>query len=271
MLTYPDLDPVAIQIGPVAVHWYGLMYAAAFALGWWILQRRRQRLGLTADQVGDLAFYVILGVILGGRLGYVLFYNPAFYAAHPLQILAVWDGGMAFHGGLVGVVVAGIVFAQRYDLRILELADYLTPVVPIGLGLGRIGNFINGELWGRTADPDLPWAMIFPHVDRLPRHPSQLYEALGEGLLLLAVVLAIDRLRLRPGRLFGAFLTGYGVVRFLLEYFRAPDPQLGLLALGLSMGQWLCLPMIAVGAWLLLRRSAQPPAAGDGVRPSRAA
>ena len=271
MLTYPDLDPVAVQIGPLAVHWYGLMYAAAFGLGWWILQRRRERLGLTAEQVGDLAFYVILGVILGGRVGYVLFYNPAFYAAHPLQILAVWDGGMAFHGGLLGVVVAGIVFARRFRLRILDLADYLTPVVPIGLGLGRIGNFINGELWGRPADPGLPWAMIFPHVDRLPRHPSQLYEVLGEGVLLLVLVLAVARLRTRSGRLFGTLLAGYGVVRFGLEYFRAPDPHLGLLALGLSMGQWLSLPMVIAGVWLLVRSDDQASASDGDARPSRAA
>jgi len=262
VLTYPRLDPVAIEFGPVAIHWYGIMYAIAFGLGWWLLQRWRGRLGLSAEAVGDLVFACILGVIAGGRLGYVLFYNLGHYLGRPLEIFAIWDGGMSFHGGLVGVVLAVIWFARRQKLPILAVGDYLVPVVPIGLGLGRIGNFINGELWGRPADPDLPWAMVFPHVDRVPRHPSQLYEALLEGLVLFVVVWLFARQPRRHGRVFGLFLLGYGLARFAVEYFRAPDPQLGTLALGLSMGQWLSLPMIAVGAWLLTA----PPTP----RPSRA-
>jgi len=265
VLTYPRLDPVAVEFGPVAIHWYGIMYALAFGLGWWVLQWRRQRLGLSAEAVGDLVFACILGVILGGRLGYVLFYNLGYYLRHPFEIIALWDGGMAFHGGLVGVVLAVIWFARRQRLPILAVGDYLVPVVPIGLGLGRLGNFINGELWGRPADPDLPWAMVFPHVDRLPRHPSQLYEALLEGLVLFAVVWWFASRPRRHGRVFGLFLLGYGLARFAVEYFRAPDPQLGTLALGLSMGQWLSLPMIAVGAWFLLAPpGSRAPAADQG-------
>jgi phosphatidylglycerol:prolipoprotein diacylglycerol transferase len=262
VLVYPEIDPVAIAIGPIRIHWYGIMYALAFGLGWWLLVRRRARLGLSAEQVGDFAFACILGVILGGRLGYVLFYNPAYYMGHPLAVFAVWDGGMAFHGGLLGVVVAGVWFARRHRLAILRLADFITPVVPIGLGLGRLGNFINGELWGRPANPELPWAMVFPHVDRVPRHPSQLYELLLEGVALFAVIWALDRRLHGAGRLFGVLLLGYGLVRFGVEYFRAPDPQLGLLVLGLSMGQLLSLPMVAVGLWLLVRRAEgrEPPA-----------
>lgn len=260
MLVYPEIDPVAVSFGPVRIHWYGIMYAVAFGLAWWILSRRHGRLGLSREQVGDLVFAGILGVILGGRLGYVLFYNPGYYLTHPLAVFAIWDGGMAFHGGLLGVAVAGIWFARRNGLGILALADFITPIVPIGLGLGRLGNFINGELWGRPATPDLPWAMVFPHVDRLPRHPSQLYELLLEGVALFALVWVLDR-RLRvPGRLFGVLLLGYGLMRFGVEYFRAPDPQLGLLLLGLSMGQLLSLPMVAVGGWLLARRPAAHPA-----------
>ena len=257
MLVYPDIDPVAVRFGPVAIHWYGVMYAVAFAVAWWLLQRRRERVGLTPEQVGDLVFAGVLGVILGGRLGYVLFYHLGYYLDHPLGVFAIWDGGMSFHGGLIGVVIAGVWFARRTGRGILALADYLTPVVPIGLGLGRIGNFINGELWGRPADPDLPWAMVFPHVDRIPRHPSQLYEALLEGLVLFLAVWLFERRARASGRVFGLLLAGYGVARFGVEYFRAPDEHLGVLALGLSMGQWLSVPMIAVGGWLLLRPAAQ--------------
>ncbi|KPV40287.1 diacylglyceryl transferase [Thiohalorhabdus denitrificans] len=265
MLEYPRIDPVAIEIGPFAVHWYGLMYAAAFLLGWWLLRVRRHRLGLTPEDIGDLAFACILGVVLGGRLGYVLFYNPGYYLGHPLEVFAVWDGGMSFHGGLLGVVASVVWFARRHGQPILAVGDFLTPVAPIGLGLGRIGNFINGELWGRPADPDLPWAMVFPHVDRVPRHPSQLYEALLEGLVLFLVVWLYARVPRRHGRVFGLFLLLYGVLRFGVEYFRAPDPHLGAVALGLSMGQWLSVPMVAVGAWLV----AAPPGRHGEAAPGR--
>ncbi len=248
---YPDIDPVAIRIGPIALHWYGLMYALAFLLGWWLLYRRRHQLGLEPATVGDLAFACLLGVVLGGRLGYVLFYKPFFFLSHPWKIPALWEGGMSFHGGLVGVVAAAIWFAHRYAKPILATGDYLIPAVPLGLGLGRLGNFINGELWGRPTE--VPWGMVFPHVDAVPRHPSQLYEAFLEGLVLFAVVSWYARYPRRPGRVLGLFLVGYGVARFFVEFFRAPDPHLGILALGMTMGQWLTLPMLAVGGWLLVR------------------
>ena len=253
MLTYPQIDPVAIQFGPVAVHWYGIMYALGFGAAAWWLHRQRHRVGLHADAVGDLLFACILGVIVGGRLGYVLFYQPGAFLSEPLSVLAVWQGGMSFHGGLLGVLVAVAWFAHRQRLPMLTVGDYLAPVAPIGLGLGRLGNFINGELWGRVASPDLPWAMVFPHVDAQPRHPSQLYELLLEGVVLFVLVAGYHRTGPARGRVAGMFLTGYGGARFAVEYFRAPDPFLGELAVGWTMGQWLSLPMLLVGVWLLLR------------------
>ncbi len=255
MLIYPDLDPVAVTLGPLQIHWYGIMYVLAIGFGWGFLLKRRDELSLSAEGVGDLVFAVIIGVILGGRLGYVVFYNPVYYFHHPLEIIALWDGGMSFHGGLIGTALAAAWFARQSHLSILALGDHLSLIAPVGLGLGRLGNFINGELWGRPADPGLPWAMIFPHVDRVPRHPSQLYEALGEGLVLWLMVWLASRRRRRRGQTVGILLSGYGAIRFGLEFFRAPDPHLGLLFAGLSMGQILSLPMVGIGVWLLLGKA----------------
>ncbi len=262
MLTHPQFDPVAIAIGPVAVHWYGLMYLIAFAQFWWLGKRRIERglaPGWRVEALDDLIFYGVLGVILGGRLGQVLFYEPEHYLAHPAEILAVWKGGMSFHGGMLGVFAAMILIARKYGRRWLEVTDFIAPLVPLGLAAGRMGNFINGELWGRPADPSLPWAMVFPHVDALPRHPSQLYQMAGEGLLLF-VLLWLYAARPRPvGAVSGVFMIGYGLFRFLAEYFRTPDAGIFGLSYTVSMGQWLSLPMIAIGVWLLARsRTAQP-------------
>ena len=263
MLIHPQFDPVALALGPVQVHWYGLTYLAAFGLFYWLATRRILQpvyaaRGWTPREVEDLLFYGIVGVILGGRLGYVLFYKPAYYLAHPAEIVAVWKGGMAFHGGLLGVIVALAVFAWVRKRRFLEVTDLVAPCVPTGLACGRVGNFINGELWGRAADASLPWAMVFPQSGTdLPRHPSQVYQFLMEGLLLFALLWLYGRSRgahhradgtVVWGRVSGLFLVGYGLFRFIAEYFREPDSFLGLLALNLSMGQWLCVPMMVAGA-----------------------
>jgi len=256
MLIHPQFDPVAVAIGPVAIHWYGLMYLAAFAQFWWLGKRRIERglaPGWQTAALDDLIFYGVLGVILGGRLGQVLFYEPAYYLAHPLEILAVWKGGMSFHGGMLGVFVAMIFIARKYQRRWLAVTDFIAPLVPLGLAAGRLGNFINGELWGRVADPALPWAMVFPHVDALPRHPSQLYQLAGEGLALF-VLLWLYAAKPRPtGAVSGMFLIGYGTFRFLAEYFRTPDAGIFGLSYTVSMGQWLSLPMIAAGVALMMR------------------
>lgn len=258
MFTYPQIDPVALQIGPFAVHWYGLMYLLAFAMAW-LLGRRLIARGVTRlspRDHEDLLFYAILGVIVGGRLGYVLFYKPAYYLANPLQIPAVWQGGMAFHGGLIGVLVVLAWFARRRGFRLLEIGDFVAPLVPLGLAFGRLGNFINGELWGRVTTA--PWAMVFPGSDGLPRHPSQLYQFALEGLLLFCIVWWFARQPRRLGRVSAVFLLGYGTLRFLAEFTREPDSFLGLLAGGLSMGQWLSLPMILAGI-MVWRWSAKQP------------
>lgn len=261
MLLHPQIDPVALQIGPLAVHWYGLTYLAAFALFMLLATRRLQHpqfVGLPAAQawsrrdVEDILFLGVMGVILGGRLGYCLFYKPAYYAAHPLEVFAVWQGGMSFHGGLIGVMLAELWFARTRQRPLLQVADFVAPCVPIGLAMGRLGNFINGELWGRVASPDLPWAMVFRGAGELPRHPSQLYQFLGEGVFLFALLWLYARQPRVTGQVSAVFLMGYGVLRFLAEFFREPDAHLGLLGLGLSMGQWLSLPMVlaGVGLWL---------------------
>lgn len=256
MLMHPQFNPVAFSVGPLQVHWYGLTYLVAFGL---FLATARLRLGQpqVAAQgwqprdVEDLLFFGILGVILGGRLGYALFYKPELYLAQPLELLKVWQGGMSFHGGLLGVITAMWVFAWRRGRPLLQVTDLIAPCVPLGLASGRIGNFINGELWGRAADPALPWAMVFPQSGLLvPRHPSQLYQFALEGLLLFALLWWVARRRLGLGQLSGAFLMGYGSLRYIAEFFREPDAFLGLLALGMSMGQWLCVPMVALGAVL---------------------
>jgi len=252
MFVRPQFDPVAFHIGPLAVHWYGLMYLAGFMAFLWLGRKRIARMNnpqITVKLLDDLLFYGVIGVILGGRLGYVLFYKPEYYAAHPLEIFAVWQGGMSFHGGFLGVLVAMAWFARKHNLRWLELTDFIAPLVPPGLAFGRLGNFINGELWGRPTN--VPWAMIFPNVDNVPRHPSELYEFFLEGVVLFTVLWIYARTPRPLGAISGLFLIGYGSLRFLVEFTREPDNFLGLLSLGLSMGQWLSLPMIIAGVVLM--------------------
>ncbi len=253
MLIHPQIDPVALQLGPVAVHWYGLTYLAAFGLFMWLGIRRLQHPPFatlpqwTRRDVEDILFLGVMGVVLGGRVGYCLFYKPAYYLANPLEILAVWQGGMSFHGGLLGVLLAMVWFARTRQRPWLQVMDFVAPCVPTGLAAGRVGNFINGELWGRVADPSLPWAMVFRGAGDLPRHPSQVYQFLLEGLLLFVLLWLYARGPRKTGQVSAAFLVGYGSFRFIAEFFREPDAHLGLLGLGLSMGQWLCVPMIAAG------------------------
>ena len=272
MLVHPQFDPVAVSLGPYtvggvtlgpfAIRWYGIMYLIGFVLfvvlGRW-RARRNMLTGWRASDVDDMLFYGVFGVILGGRLGYVLFYKPEHFLAHPLEIPQLWQGGMSFHGGLIGVLVAMWFFARRRGRRWLDVMDFVAPMCPLGLAAGRLGNFINAELVGRVTD--VPWAMVFPNVDAQPRHPSQLYEFGLEGIVLF-VILWTYALRPRPmGAVSGLFLLGYGIARFVVDFTRAPDDFLGLLALGLSMGQWLSLPMIVLGAGMMLwayRRARKP-------------
>ncbi len=256
MLVHPQFDPVALHLGPVQIHWYGLTYLVAFGLFLWLAGRRVQRpwfaqAGWTRRDVEDMLFYGVLGVVLGGRLGYALFYKPDVYLANPLEILAVWRGGMAFHGGLLGVIVAMALFARRRGRPFLQVMDVVAPCVPTGIAAVRIGNFINGELWGRAADASLPWAMAFPQSGSMAaKHPSQIYQALLEGLLLFVLLWWYAQRQRARGQVAAAFVFGYGVFRFVAEFFREPDSFLGLLALGMSMGQWLCVPMMVAGAWM---------------------
>jgi phosphatidylglycerol---prolipoprotein diacylglyceryl transferase len=257
MLIHPQIDPVAIQIGAFGIHWYGLMYLLAFVqfmlLGRLCIKRPYyQALGWTTKDLEDLLFAGVLGVVLGGRIGYSLFYMPEFYLANPLSILKVWEGGMSFHGGLLGVILAMVWFAHRKKTSFWTVSDLVAPLVPFGLAFGRLGNFINGELWGRPTD--LPWAMVFPMVDAIPRHPSQIYQLLFEGVLLGLVLWVYAQKPRRLGQVSGLFLLGYGICRFLVEFAREPDAFLGLLGLGLSMGQWLSIPMILFGIYLLKRQ-----------------
>jgi phosphatidylglycerol:prolipoprotein diacylglycerol transferase len=284
VLVHPQFDPVAISLGPLAIHWYGLMYLLAFAsfylLGRLQIQSDRQVSGMTLRDLEDMLVYGVLGVVIGGRLGYVFFYQPGYFLNHPLEALALWQGGMAFHGGLMGVIVALLLFSARrvhlgqpamldeegnpvvkrrlsFSRRFWALADYVAPLVPLGLAFGRLGNFINGELWGRPTDPTvIPWAMVFPQSGTdLARHPSQIYQFLGEGLLLFAVLFILSRKPQKRGVLASSFLLGYGAFRFLAEFGREPDAFLGLLAVleplgleaSLSMGQWLSVPMMILG------------------------
>lgn len=247
MLTYPQFDPVIFRIGPLAVRWYGLMYLLGFGAAYFIIRHlaRLRHLPLDKQQLSDLLFYGVLGVILGGRLGYTLFYNLPYYIEHPIKILAVWEGGMSFHGGLLGVVVAITVYCVKKGLPLLQVGDILVTAATIGLGLGRLGNFINGELWGRVTR--VPWGMVFPGAGPFPRHPSQLYEAVLEGPVLFIILYLLHRRKASVGVPFFAFFLGYGIFRFVLEFFRQPDAQLGFLWGGATMGQLLCLPMILAG------------------------
>ena len=268
MLMYPQFDPIAIKIGPLAVHWYGLTYLVAFGLFLLLGIRRLKDQPFAAinkptpwvrKDVEDILFYGVLGVIVGGRLGYCLFYKPGYYLSHPLEIFAVWQGGMSFHGGLIGVIVSMVLFAKLKGRPWLQVADFVAPCIPLGLASGRIGNFINGELWGRFASADLPWGMVFPQSgSMLPRHPSQIYQFLLEGVLLFVLLWWYSRKPRGEGQVAGVFLIGYGVLRFTAEYFREPDDFLGLLSLGMSMGQWLCVPMVVLGVYLWQRGKGLP-------------
>jgi phosphatidylglycerol:prolipoprotein diacylglycerol transferase len=251
VLAHPDIDPIAFQIGPLAVRWYGLMYLTGFGFAWWLGTRRIDQgaAPVTRQVFDDMIFAAVIGVILGGRLGYVLFYKPSEYLAHPLKIFAVWEGGMSFHGGLLGVMLAMAFIAWRQKINYLRLMDFVAPVCPLGLAAGRMGNFINGELWGRVTD--VPWGMVFRGAGDAPRHPSQLYEFSLEGLALFAIVWWFSSKPRPTGQVSGLFLLGYGSFRFIAEFAREPDSFLGFLALGLTMGQWLCLPMIAGGIALM--------------------
>ncbi|WP_207260008.1 prolipoprotein diacylglyceryl transferase [Desulfovibrio sp. Huiquan2017] len=253
MLNYPQFDPVMISLGPLELRWYGMMYVFGILSGWLLGRYRAAKPWnkMTPERMDDFLTWAILGVVLGGRIGYVLFYNPSFYLANPLKVFAVWEGGMSFHGGCLGVLLVCWLFGRSHDMTFLEVGDFVSPLVPPGLFFGRIGNFINGELWGRYTD--LPWAMPFPGAGGLPRHPSQLYEAALEGVLLFIIVWVYSA-KPRPKGCVGAlFLLGYGAFRFLVEFAREPDRQLGFVALHwMSMGQVLCLPMILFGAgWLI--------------------
>lgn len=255
MLLHPQFDPVAFSVGPLSVRWYGLMYLVAF-VQFILLGRLRikNRPGfLTVEQLDDLLFYGMLGVILGGRLGQVLFYEPGYYLANPLEILAVWKGGMSFHGGFLGVLVAMGLWTRKHALNWFDVMDFVAPLVPLGLAAGRIGNFINGELWGRVADPKLPWAMIFPQSgDMQPRHPSQLYHVGLEGLALFVILWLYSRQPRPRAAVSGVFLIGYGSFRFITEFFREPDHGIFGQSYTISMGQWLSLPMILTGVAMLV-------------------
>ncbi len=260
MIPFPQIDPVIFRIGPLAVRWYGLMYLLGFAGSFFYMRyiARLINFSMNSEEISDLIFYGVFGVIFGGRIGYTLFYNFGYYASHPLEIFAVWQGGMSFHGGLLGVVVAILVFCKRRQKPILEVGDIVAAATPIGLGFGRLGNFINGELWGRVTD--VPWGVVFPGAGSLPRHPSQLYEALLEGCLLFVILWVVHKLNIKRGVPIFIFLGGYGLCRFVVELFRQPDAHIGFLWSGVTMGQILSLPMIIVGLagifWLYKGRPA---------------
>ena len=283
MFVHPQFDPIAIHIGSFGIHWYGLMYLAGFMTFLWLGRKRIAMLNkaqaptpetgrarkkthgnavtnhfpIDNKLLDDLLFYGVLGVIIGGRLGEVLFYSPGYYFSHPLKIIAVWEGGMSFHGGFIGVMVAMAWFAHKQRLRWLQITDFGIPMIPPGLGFGRLGNFINGELWGRPTD--MPWGMVFPRVDSLPRHPSQLYEFALEGVVLFVLMWLYARKPRPAGAVTGLFMIGYGSFRFLVEFTRNPDDGIfGLMTFGISMGQWLSLPMVIAGI-ALMRFSALHP------------
>jgi phosphatidylglycerol:prolipoprotein diacylglycerol transferase len=269
-IAFPVFDPVAIAIGPFAIRWYALAYISGIVLGWIyaraLLKSEKLWGGpapITLPQMDDFILWVTIGIIIGGRTGYVLFYNPSFFVQHPAEIFELWKGGMSFHGGFLGCVFAVILFCRKNGLPILSLGDIVTAVGPIGLFLGRLANFINSELWGRPADSSVPWAMIFPNDPlHLPRHPSQLYEATLEGIILftiLAVMIRMGALK-RPGLILGGFIAIYGVARIIGEFFREPDPQLGFLWGGLTMGMLLSLPMIIAGAIIIVAAWRRKPA-----------
>ncbi|MBF7073864.1 prolipoprotein diacylglyceryl transferase [Glaciecola sp. MH2013] len=249
-LSFPDIDPVIFEIGFIKLQWYGLMYLVGFVAAFWLANRRLHRTDWTKDQLSDLLFWGFMGVVLGGRIGYVIFYNFDMFLDNPLYLFKIWEGGMSFHGGCIGVIVAAYVYARKRNWGFLRVGDFIAPLVPIGLGAGRIGNFINGELWGR--ETDVPWAFVFPGAGPNPRHASQLYEFALEGAVLF-VILWLYSAKPRPvGSVGGLFLAGYGSFRFIVEYFREPDAHLDLYSFGLSQGQMLCIPMILAGLGLII-------------------
>ncbi len=248
--TLPHIDPTIINLGPISPRWYGLMYLIGFIAAWWLAKKRLPRTQWNEQELGDLLFWGFLGVILGGRIGYVLFYQFDFFLQDPTYLFKIWTGGMSFHGGLLGVITAMWVFARKKRSHFLAVGDFVAPLVPIGLGAGRLGNFINAELWGRTTD--VPWAIIFPNAGPMPRHPSQLYEFALEGVLLFTILWLFSRKSRPLGAISGLFLTGYGCFRFTVEYFREPDAQIGLYGGVISQGQILSTPMILGGIALLI-------------------
>lgn len=249
---FEGIDPVIFSIGPLSLRWYGMMYLVGFIAAWWLAKRRLSRTNWSKDQLSDLLFWGFLGVILGGRLGYVFFYQFERFVSDPIYLIQIWTGGMSFHGGLLGVLVAMWLFARKQQTTFLTVGDFVAPLVPIGLGAGRIGNFMNGELWGRVTD--VPWAVIFPAPEAkgLPRHPSQLYEFALEGAVLFVLLWWFSAKPRPTGAVGGLFLLGYGSFRFIVEYFREPDAHIGLYANIISQGQILCLPMIIGGLGLML-------------------
>ncbi len=253
MLTYPDIDPVALQLGPLAIHWYGLMYGVGFLAGWWLgrVAARRPWSPVRPAQMEDLLIYVAFGVIAGGRIGYILFYDMGQVLIDPVRLIRLWEGGMSFHGGLLGVLFACWLYARKHGIAYFRLMDFIAPLVTIGLGAGRIGNFINGELWGKVTS--VPWGMVYPPLGPDPRHPSQLYQFLLEGVALFIALWLFSRKPRPTMSVAGLFLTLYGVFRFFVEFFRMPDAHIGYLAFGwFTMGQLLTLPMIALGVFLLV-------------------
>jgi phosphatidylglycerol:prolipoprotein diacylglycerol transferase len=262
-IAFPNIDPVALEIGPIVIRWYALAYITGLLLGWWYMRvlARRSSAAIHPPDIDDFVVWATLGVVLGGRLGYVFFYSSGYYAENPLAILEIWRGGMSFHGGLIGVIVATLLFVRRRGIQLLPFADVVACAAPIGLFLGRIANFINGELYGRVSD--VPWAMVFPRGGPEPRHPSQLYEAGLEGLLLFALLYLLWRvsgIRQRPGTLAGVFFIGYGLARTTVELFREPDAHIGFLLGGTTTGQWLSVPMVVLGLSLIVwsKRRAEP-------------
>ncbi len=252
MLTFPNIDPVALSLGPLQIHWYGLMYLVGFLAAWWLMKHRAKQSKIwNEERVGDFIFYGALGVVLGGRIGYVLFYNFEAFLNDPLMLLRIWQGGMAFHGGLIGVIIAMWLYGRKIGQSFFQVADFVAPAVPIGLGAGRIANFINGELWGRVTD--VPWAMVFPTGGPLPRHPSQLYQAFLEGIVFFTLIWLYSKKPRPTMAVSGLFMLYYGIYRFGIEFVRQPDAHLGFIAWDwLTKGQLLSFPMILLGIGFMI-------------------